>query len=196
MADHAFEYKGINIDLSRLVFDMANDNLADLIELFRIEGMLTPIILRKPLLTYHDFSYDRLYNAWAQIGQNGMENKLPTLQNLPIGSLHALGYIKISYHDIRHDNFYYIDCKHYIKKGEIGYINSSKKVMIDSGSPNALLYHLVNGVCLLKSDILYSIHYTKDKDIAFQGWYGMHIPFSDPRNVAFKKGVVSLIRKI
>jgi len=195
-SDRAFEYKGIQLDLTKLMFDVAHDNLADLLELFRIEGMLTPIIMKQPLLTFHDFSYDKLHNAWEYLSQSLVEKKLPALEQLPICNLHALGYIKVSYQDMKNNNFYYIDFKQYAQKGDICYITSSKKTIIDSKSPNAILYHVVNAVSLLKADITYTLHYTKVPDIAFQGWYGMHIPFSDERNIAFQKGVVSLIRKI
>ncbi|MFT6071582.1 MAG: hypothetical protein ACJARD_000556 [Alphaproteobacteria bacterium] len=194
--DKAFEYKGIALDLPKIIFDASQDNLADLIEIFRLEGFLVPIILKQPIISFHDASYDRLHSTWSRFSKNEFEKKLPPLSHLPIAVLRALGTVKISFQDTNTNNFYYIDYKKYTNNEGIHYTDSTKNTITNSGSPNAILYHVVNSVCLLRSDILYTLHYTKVPNIAFQGWYGMHIPFSNTKNNAPSKGVVSLMRKI
>jgi hypothetical protein len=192
--DTMFDYKGISIDLFKLAFDIANDNLADLIEIFRLEGSLTPIIMKQPLNIFHDISQNNLLNSWLGQLNNQIEKNLPYISILPLSSLKTLGQIKIAFK--KDNNFHYVDTKKYIHENKVSYITSSKKNIINSGSPNALLYHTIKLACLLKSDIFYTIHYTKDTQIGYQGWYSMHVPFIDNQENDITKGVISLVRKI
>jgi hypothetical protein len=194
--NNGVEFKSVDINVSKISFDVACGMYADIIEIFRLEGMLPPAIMNGAMTHFHDATYSKLETIWNRLSGSDFEKKLPLLSHLPLASLRMLGHIKISFRNIDTQDYHYIDYSKYATDGIIHFTTSINQQMVQGGSANALLYHVVNSVALLKSDAVYTIHHTKITDTHFQSWYGMHLPFSDAHRVGYDKGVVSLIRKI
>ncbi len=192
----SLEFKQVEINLSKIAFDVANGIYSDIIEIFRLDGMLPPAVMNGPIVNFHDSSYGKLYTIWDRLSNNGFEKQLPLLSHLPLATLRMMGHIKISFYNDATQDYHYINYDDYINKGSINFTTSINQQIHNSGSANALLYHVINSVALLKCDVIYTIHHTKNNNQNFQSWYGMHLPFYDNRRNEFDKGVISLIKKI
>ena len=190
------EFKQIDIDLSKISFDIANGIYADIIEIFRLEGMLPPAIMTGPITNFHDATYSKLYTAWDRLSYANFERNLPLLSHLPLATLRMMGHIKISFYNVQTQDYHYIDYNNYINHGIINFTTSINQQIDYHGSANSLLYSIINSVALLKSDAIYTIHHTKNPNNGFQSWYGMHLPFYDKRRAGYTKGVISLTRRI
>ena len=80
-------YKGFELDLGQMSFDMLQNSYSDLYEIFRLEGMPLPIFSREMMPQAQSQTYDNLLKAWDRLASTEFEKTLQRLAHLPMSSL-------------------------------------------------------------------------------------------------------------
>lgn len=197
LKNNNLNFKKVDIDLGSLVYEISSGMFANIIEIFRLEGALPPSIMQNPIETLHDKTITNMLRAWARIAGNDYESKLPELTTLPLNiTLNGFNNSKISFYNHKEIDFNYFKIDHYLKKGIFTFTNTLKNQIIQTESANAIMYYVINSLCLLSAKPVFSIHHTKKENNMFASWYSLHLPFSYERHDFFKRGVVSVAKKL
>ena len=169
-------FKTQDIDLSNIAFGILQDENANLVELFRLEGRKQPIVRKRMFDEYSDTIFHQILNMWNM--QKKTYEALPKIEDIDSSLfLDAAANLRIFRAD---DAFVYREYSMYDYL-ECGLFRKPKvdllSVLCRSKSVVALLYYSMIYATSISHTPLHSVHFAKNKDGYQEPWLSMVLPF-------------------